>query len=81
MQAGRSRISAGLPDETVKKEAFQWGRRGTHVLNASSVWSAGSYLFLVILFTQEWINPSLQKNLLISEIKATSHALTVCGSS
>lgn len=68
-------------NETAKKDAVWWGRRGTHVLNTSSVWSAGSFLFLVILFTQEWINPSLQKNLLISEIKATSHELTVCGSS
>lgn len=65
----------------MKKDAFQRGRGGTHVLNKSSVWSAGSYLFSVILFTQGWINPSLQRNLLISEIKATSHALTVCGSS
>lgn len=65
-------------NETVKTDAF---RRGIHVLNKSSAWSPGSYLFLVILFTQEWINPSLQRNLLISEIKAASCAPTLRGSS
>lgn len=65
-------------NETVKTDAF---RRGIHVLNKSPAWSPGSYLFLVILFTQEWINPSLQRNLLISEIKAASRARTLRRSS